>query len=49
MARQRERQNPAALGAETAAQSKNAAPINGIDNEKVNKSKQLKTDLDDDL
>ncbi|XVF76085.1 hypothetical protein PTKIN_Ptkin13bG0237800 [Pterospermum kingtungense] len=49
MARQRERQNPAASGAETAAQSKNAALINGTDNEKVNKSKQLKTDLDDDL
>ncbi|KAB2034801.1 hypothetical protein ES319_D04G109100v1 [Gossypium barbadense] len=49
MARQRERQNPAASGTETAAQSKNAAPINGPDNEKVNKSKQLKSDLDDDL
>ncbi|XWS66566.1 hypothetical protein CRYUN_Cryun05aG0210500 [Craigia yunnanensis] len=49
MARQRERQNPAASGAETAAQSKNAAPINGTDNEKVNNSKQLKTDPDDDL
>ncbi|KAK8562208.1 hypothetical protein V6N12_049255 [Hibiscus sabdariffa] len=49
MARQRERQNPAASGAETAAQSKNSAPINGSDNEKVNKSKQLKSDLDDDL
>ncbi|XP_021289040.1 uncharacterized protein LOC110420160 isoform X3 [Herrania umbratica] len=49
MARQRERQNPAASVTETAAQSKNAAPINGTDNEKVNKSKQLKTDLDDDL
>ncbi|KAE8715295.1 hypothetical protein F3Y22_tig00110183pilonHSYRG00100 [Hibiscus syriacus] len=49
MARQRERQNPVASGAETAAQSKNSAPINGPDNEKVNKSKQLKSDLDDDL
>ncbi|KAE8717059.1 putative ATP-dependent RNA helicase DHX36-like isoform X1 [Hibiscus syriacus] len=49
MARQRERQNPAASGPETAAQSKNAAAINGPDNEKVNKSKQLKSDLDDDL
>ncbi|TYH21780.1 hypothetical protein ES288_A04G073500v1 [Gossypium darwinii] len=49
MARQRERQNPAASGTETATQSKNAAPINGPDNEKVNKSKQLKSDLDDDL
>ncbi|XVE96282.1 hypothetical protein REPUB_Repub02eG0207600 [Reevesia pubescens] len=49
MARQRERQNTAASGAETAAQSKSAAPINGADNEKVNKSKQLKTDPDDDL
>ncbi|OMO49780.1 Protein virilizer, partial [Corchorus capsularis] len=49
MARQRERQNPAASAAETAAQSKNAAAVSGTDNEKVNKSKQLKTDLDDDL
>ncbi|XWS59372.1 hypothetical protein CRYUN_Cryun08bG0115900 [Craigia yunnanensis] len=49
MARQRECQNPAASGADTAAQSKNAAPIKGTDNEKMNKSKQLKTDLDDDL
>ncbi|KAK8672102.1 hypothetical protein V6N13_110476 [Hibiscus sabdariffa] len=49
MARQRERQNPAASGAETTSQSKNAAPINGPDNEKVNKSKQLKSDPDDDL
>ncbi|XVE75858.1 hypothetical protein DITRI_Ditri12bG0125200 [Diplodiscus trichospermus] len=49
MARQRERQNPAVSGAETAALTKNAAPISGTDNEKVNNSKQLKTDLDDDL
>ncbi|XP_022766948.1 uncharacterized protein LOC111311650 [Durio zibethinus] len=49
MARQRERQNPAASGAEAVSQSMNAAPINGTDNEKLNKSKQLKTDLDDDL
>lgn len=49
MARQRERQNPAASAAETAARSKSAAPVNGTNNEKVNKSKQLKTDLDDDL
>ena len=38
-----------ASGAETAAQSKYVAPIKGTDNEKMNKSKQLKTDLDDDL
>ncbi|KAK8690351.1 hypothetical protein V6N13_089044 [Hibiscus sabdariffa] len=44
-----QRTEGAASGAETAAQSKNSAPINGSDNEKVNKSKQLKSDLDDDL
>lgn len=50
MARQRERQNPGStIGGDTATQPKNVAPGNDADAEKVNKSKQLKTDLDDDL
>jgi hypothetical protein len=49
MALERERQNPvAAVIGEAAAQVKNVAPENGIDVEKF-KSKQLKTELDDDL
>ncbi|XP_065856562.1 protein virilizer homolog [Euphorbia lathyris] len=50
MARQRERQNPtAAVVAEPSTQLKNAAPISDADKEIVDKSKQLKTDLDDEL
>lgn len=50
MARQRERQNPiAAVVGEPSAQVKNEAPANEAEKEKVSKSKQLKTDLLDDL
>ncbi|XP_059462211.1 protein virilizer homolog isoform X3 [Corylus avellana] len=49
MALERERQNPvAAVVGDAAAQVKNVAPENGTDVEKF-KSKQLKTELDDDL
>ncbi|EEF38272.1 conserved hypothetical protein [Ricinus communis] len=50
MARQRERQNPMApVVGEPSAQLKNAAPSGDADKENVNKSKQLKSDPDDDL
>ncbi|XP_075637615.1 protein virilizer homolog isoform X2 [Castanea sativa] len=50
MALERERQNPVAtVVGEAAAQAKNIAPANGAEVEKFNKSKQLKTELDDDL
>lgn len=50
MARQRERQNPmVAVVGEPSAKVKNATPANDVDKEKDNKSKQLKTVLDDDL
>ncbi|KAJ7957710.1 Embryo defective protein [Quillaja saponaria] len=49
-ARQRERQNSTAtVVREATAQSKNASAVNSMDGEKSNKSKQIKTDLDDDL
>ncbi|QCE05165.1 Virilizer [Vigna unguiculata] len=50
MARQRERQNPSAtVVGEAVGHLKNASPVKPSDMEKLNKSKQLKTDLDDDL
>ncbi|KAF9595898.1 hypothetical protein IFM89_005966 [Coptis chinensis] len=51
MARQRERQVPLALaGGEVAAQTRNVLPPeNDIDPEKVDRSRKLKADLDDDL
>ncbi|XP_057426719.1 protein virilizer homolog isoform X3 [Lotus japonicus] len=50
MARQRERQNPSAtVVGEAGGHLKNASPVKATDMEKLNKSKQLKTDLDDDL
>jgi hypothetical protein len=50
MARQRERQNPSAtVVGEAVGHLKNASPVKATDVEKSNKSKQLKTDLDDDL
>ncbi|CAK8571309.1 unnamed protein product [Lathyrus sativus] len=50
MARQRERQNPSAtVVGEAVGHLKNASPVKASDVEKSNKSKQLKTDLDDDL
>lgn len=50
MARQRERQNPmVAVVGEPSALVKSATPANDVDKEKDNKSKQLKTVLDDDL
>jgi len=50
MARQRERQNPSAtVVGEAVGHLKNASPVKPADMEKLNKSKQLKTDLDDDL
>ncbi|XP_028185575.1 protein virilizer homolog [Glycine soja] len=50
MARQRERQNPSAtVVGEAVGHLKNASPVKPTDTEKLNKSKQLKTDLDDDL
>ncbi|XP_004497651.1 protein virilizer homolog isoform X2 [Cicer arietinum] len=50
MARQRERQNPSAtVVGEAVGHLKNASPVKATDIEKSNKSKQLKTDLDDDL
>ncbi|KAJ4822646.1 hypothetical protein Tsubulata_050472 [Turnera subulata] len=48
MARQRERQNPtAAIVGEPSTLAKNA--VNSAEKEKINRSKPLKTDLDDDL
>lgn len=50
MARQRERQNPSAtVVGEAVGHQKYASPVKPADTEKSNKSKQLKTDLDDDL
>lgn len=50
MARQRERQNPSAtVVGEAVGHLKNASSVKATDAEKLNKSKQLKTDLDDDL
>lgn len=50
MARQRERQNPSAtVVGEAVGHLKSASPVKAMDAEKSNKSKQLKTDLDDDL
>lgn len=50
MARQRERQNPIVpVVGEASVPAKNAALATDAEKEKVNKSKQLKTDLDDDL
>ncbi|KAF5772922.1 putative protein virilizer [Helianthus annuus] len=47
MARERERQNPVGLAG--SPQMKNAPPGNDPDAEKLNKSKNLRPDLDDDL
>lgn len=47
MARERERQNP--VGMAGSMQVKNAPPENDPDAEKMNKSKQLRPDMDDDL
>ncbi|KVH90545.1 Protein virilizer [Cynara cardunculus var. scolymus] len=47
MARERERQNPAGMAG--SMQVKNAPPENDPDAEKMNKSTQLRPDLDDDL
>lgn len=49
MARQRERQNPSVTVVGEAVGHLKNAPVNSTDGEKSNKSKQLKTDLDDDL
>ncbi|RDY10880.1 hypothetical protein CR513_04526, partial [Mucuna pruriens] len=50
MARQRERQNSSAtVVGEAVGHLKNASPVKPADTEKLNKSKQLKTDFDDDL
>ncbi|KAF7804221.1 protein virilizer-like protein [Senna tora] len=49
MARQRERQNPSVTVVGEAVGHLKNAPVNPTDGEKLNKSKQLKTDLDDDL
>ncbi|CAI0405945.1 unnamed protein product [Linum tenue] len=54
MARERERQNPmvaSVVGEPSPSQVKSAAAVvdNDVDKEKANKSKQLKTDIDDDL
>ncbi|KAJ4969679.1 hypothetical protein NE237_002778 [Protea cynaroides] len=50
MARQRERSNPATMTvAEPATPNKNGPPENEVDSEKLNRSQQLKADLDDDL
>ncbi|CAL0317010.1 unnamed protein product [Lupinus luteus] len=50
MARQRERQNPSApVAGEAVGHLKNDSPVKPTDGEKLNKSKQLKTDFDDDL
>ncbi|KAK7392701.1 hypothetical protein VNO78_21145 [Psophocarpus tetragonolobus] len=50
MARQRERQNPSAtVVGEAVGHLKNASPVKSADTEKLNKSKQLRTDLNDDL
>ncbi|KAI3682539.1 hypothetical protein L1987_82588 [Smallanthus sonchifolius] len=47
MARERERQNP--VGLPGSLQMKNTPPGNDLDAEKMNKSKNLRPDLDDDL
>ncbi|KAI3829915.1 hypothetical protein L1987_04047 [Smallanthus sonchifolius] len=47
MARERERQNPVGLAG--GLQLKNTPPGNDLDAEKMNKSKNLRSDLDDDL
>ncbi|GKC84492.1 embryo defective protein, partial [Tanacetum coccineum] len=47
MARERERQNP--MGMAGSPQVKHTPPENDLDAEKMNKSKQLRPDLDDDL
>ncbi|RZC25775.1 protein virilizer homolog [Glycine soja] len=50
MARQRERHNPSAtVVGEAVGHPKDASPVKPTDTEKLNKSKQLKTDLYDDL
>ncbi|KAL5992963.1 hypothetical protein ACLOJK_013883 [Asimina triloba] len=49
MARQRERQNPAAVIVGDVVQVRSLVPENENDSEKVDKSRQLKADLDDDL
>ncbi|MED6108787.1 hypothetical protein PIB30_027478 [Stylosanthes scabra] len=50
MARQRERQTPSAtVVGEAVGHLKNASPVKPADGETSNKSKQLKTDLNDDL
>ncbi|XP_027363282.1 protein virilizer homolog isoform X3 [Abrus precatorius] len=50
MARQRERQNPSStVVGEGGGHIKNASPVKPTDAEKLNKSKQLKTDPDDEL
>lgn len=50
MARQRDRQHPVGMAvADATAQVKTEAPENDTDMEKSNKSRQLKSDLDDDL
>ncbi|XP_061352385.1 protein virilizer homolog [Gastrolobium bilobum] len=50
MARQRERQNPSAtVVGEAVGHLKNTSPVKPTDAENLNKPKQLKTDLDDDL
>ncbi|CAN0847560.1 Protein virilizer homolog [Linum grandiflorum] len=49
MARERERQNPMAAVVGESSQVKSTTAVNDVDKEKTNKSKQLKTDMDDDL
>lgn len=49
MARQRERQNPSVTVVGEAVGHLKNAPVNPMGGEKLNKSKQLNTDLDDDL
>ncbi|KAK4272667.1 hypothetical protein QN277_021186 [Acacia crassicarpa] len=49
MARQRERQNPSVTVVGEAMGHLKNVPMNSTSGEKLNKSKQLKTDLDDDL
>ncbi|KAI9122390.1 hypothetical protein K1719_007079 [Acacia pycnantha] len=49
MARQRERQNPSVTVVGEAVGHLKNVPMNPTSGEKLNKSKQLKTDLDDDL
>ncbi|XP_058089695.1 protein virilizer homolog [Magnolia sinica] len=49
MARQRERQNPVAASVGEAAQVRSSSVENDNDSDKIDRSRQLKADLDDDL